>query len=127
MIRVSPSLVAIVLVTLLTLVVAPAGARSTPDEMAAITVTQLPPEGRSVYALIQKGGPFKYDRDGVVFGNREQLLPAKPRGYYHEYTVPTPGSKSRGARRIVCGGPKSAPSVCYYSDDHYQSFRRIRP
>ena len=81
---------------------------------------------RDVHALIRKGGPFRYDRDGVVFGNREQLLPAKPRGYYHEYTVRTPGVKNRGARRIVCGGPKTAPDACYYTDDHYRSFRRIR-
>ena len=106
---------------------APAAARSTAENMAAMPLADLPPEGRSVYALIQKGGPFKYDRDGVVFGNREQLLPAKPRGYYHEYTVPTQGSKTRGARRIVCGGPQKAPEACYYTHDHYQSFRRIQP
>jgi ribonuclease T1 len=62
----------------------------------------------------------------VVFNNREKLLPAKPRGHYHEYTVPTPGVKGRGARRIVCGGAKTAPDACWYTDDHYRSFRRIR-
>jgi ribonuclease T1 len=104
----------------------PAAARSTPDGLATIAVAKLPKEAREVYATILKGGPFQYDRDGVVFGNRERLLPAKPRGYYHEYTVPTPSVKNRGARRIVCGGASSAPDACYYSDDHYQSFRRIR-
>jgi ribonuclease T1 len=101
-------------------------ARSTPESIAPVALNELPPEARSVYALVLKGGPFKYDRDGVVFGNREHLLPAKPRGYYHEYTVPTPGAKNRGARRIICGGAQKAPDACYYSDDHYQSFRRIR-
>ena len=87
----------------------------------------LPREAQEVYALIRKGGPFRYDRDGVVFGNREKLLPAKPRGYYHEYTVRTPGAKNRGARRIVCGGPATdARTRAIYTDDHYQSFRRIR-
>ncbi len=79
-----------------------------------------------VYALIGKGGPFAFERDGVVFGNFEKLLPAKPRGYYHEYTVRTPGVKSRGGRRLVCGGKPTAPDTCYYSDDHYRSFRKIR-
>jgi ribonuclease T1 len=105
----------------------PAYARTTPDGMATIAVADLPKEGRAVYALILKGGPFEYDRDGVVFGNREHLLPAKPRGYYHEYTVPTPDAKNRGARRIICGGKETAPDACYYTADHYKSFRRIRP
>ena len=75
---------------------------------------------------IRAGGPFQFDRDGVVFGNRERSLPLRPRGYYHEYTVRTPGERTRGARRIVCGGPRASPEVCYYTDDHYQTFRRIR-
>jgi ribonuclease T1 len=62
-----------------------------------------------------------------VFGNREHILPPQPRGYYHEYTVPTPSVRTRGARRIVCGGAVASVSECYYSDDHYQTFRRIRP
>ena len=62
----------------------------------------------------------------VVFGNREHLLPSRSRGYYHEYTVPTPGAHNRGARRIICGGPKLSPEACFYTDDHYRSFRRIR-
>lgn len=91
-----------------------------------VHVDALPKEGREVLVRIHAGGPFRYERDGVVFGNREKLLPGKPRGYYHEYTVPTPGARNRGARRIVCGGPKTEPVVCYYTADHYQSFARIR-
>lgn len=86
---------------------------------------QLPDEGKSLLASIAEGGPFPYERDGIVFGNRERLLPAHSHGYYHEYTVPTPGIKTRGARRIICGGAKRSVAECYYSDDHYQSFRRI--
>jgi len=107
--------------------VAPAAfARTATGALPDVALADLPPEARAVSAEIASGGPFRYDRDGVVFGNREKILPAKPRGYYHEYTVPTPHSTSRGARRIVCGGPKKAPDACYYSDDHYASFRRIR-
>jgi len=86
----------------------------------------LPQEAREVLKQIRAGGPFAYERDGVVFGNREKLLPPQPRGYYHEYTVPTPGARNRGARRIVCGGPPKSPDACYYSADHYNSFARIR-
>ena len=76
--------------------------------------------------LIYKGGPFRYDKDGTVFGNRERILPAKNRGYYLEYTVKTPSVRTRGARRIICGGVKpAAPDACYYTDDHYASFRQI--
>ena len=102
--------------------VAEARAPST-DEVAP---EELPPEARDVLARIKTDGPFRYDRDGVVFGNREKLLPAKPRGYYHEYTVRTPGVKNRGGRRLVCGGRKTVPDACYYTDDHYRSFRKIR-
>lgn len=101
-------------------------ARATPEAIADVALADLPREAREVHALVLQGGPFRYDRDGVVFGNREKLLPAGPRGYYHEYTVRTPGVKNRGGRRLVCGGPASRPDVCYYTDDHYQSFRRIR-
>jgi len=103
----------------------PALGRTSPDALPEITLSDLPKEARELRALIDKGGPFRYSRDGVVFGNREHILPAKPRGYYHEYTVRTPGAKDRGARRMVCGGPKTMPDICYYSDDHYQTFRRI--
>ena len=75
---------------------------------------------------IHAGGPFRFDRDGVQFGNRERLLPGNARGYYREYTVPTPGVRHRGGRRIVCGGPVKSPDACYYTADHYRSFARIR-
>ena len=83
----------------------------------------LPPEARETLALIASGGPFPHQQDGVVFGNYEHLLPAQPRGYYHEYTVETPGARDRGARRIITGG--SPPEVYYYTDDHYRSFREF--
>ena len=92
---------------------------------APIALAQLPPQGRATFALIQEGGPFPYGKDGSVFGNRERLLPAQKRGYYREYTVRTPGSRDRGARRIVCGGKPRTPDACYYTSDHYASFREI--
>jgi ribonuclease T1 len=91
-----------------------------------VAVSQLPSEARRTQQLIREGGPFPYTKDGTVFGNRERLLPRARRGYYREYTVPTPGSRDRGARRIVCGGQRpTAPDACYYTDDHYASFRLI--
>ena len=91
-----------------------------------ITLAALPPQGRDVMAQIRQGGPFRYEKDGTVFGNRERLLPRHKRGFYREYTVPTPGLRHRGARRIVCGGTQvQAPEACYYTEDHYASFRRI--
>jgi len=109
------------------LLCAPAAlARAAPDALPDIAVADLPKEGREVLALIHEGGPFRYDRDGVVFGNYERLLPLERKGYYHEYTVHTPGTKSRGARRIICGGAKQAPDACYYTGDHYRTFKRIR-
>ena len=104
----------------------PAFARATPEALPDIVVADLPKEGREVLNQIRNGGPFRYDRDGVVFRNREGLLPAGNKGYYHEYTVHTPGAKNRGARRIICGGPSKSPEVCFYTSDHYQSFKRIR-
>jgi ribonuclease T1 len=92
---------------------------------AVIHAAELPPQGRATYELIRQGGPFPNGKDGVVFGNRERQLPQARRGFYREYTVPTPGSRDRGARRIVCGGPERAPYACYYSADHYASFRLI--
>jgi ribonuclease T1 len=103
-----------------------ATARNTPQTLTEIGFDELPKEAREVLERIRTGGPFHYERDGVVFGNREKILPPEPRGYYHEYTVRTPGVKSRGARRIVCGGERTSPEACFYSDDHYRSFRRIR-
>jgi len=107
-----------------------AQARSLTDRPAAsspatITVAQLPSQGRATYELIRQGGPFPYGKDGAVFGNRERSLPPEKRGYYREYTVATPGSRDRGARRIVCGGPARAPRACFYTADHYASFRMI--
>ncbi len=104
----------------------PVGARSTSGALPEIAVAALPKEGREVLVQIRAGGPFRYDRDGVTFGNREGLLPPRARGHYREYTVPTPGARNRGARRIVCGGPARVPDACYYTADHYQSFARIR-
>lgn len=91
-----------------------------------VVVSALPVEAREVLDRIHAGGPFRYSRDGVVFGNRERLLPAQQHGYYHEYTVRTPGARDRGARRIVCGGEARSPAACWYTDDHYSSFRTIR-
>jgi ribonuclease T1 len=91
------------------------------DVMATVRVSQLPAEARQTLALIDQGGPFSYARDGVVFGNFEGLLPPQKRGYYHEYTVRTPGSRDRGARRIVTG----QGGEIYYTDDHYNSFREV--
>lgn len=92
-----------------------------PEGAAVIALGELPPEARETLDLIRKGGPFPYARDGIVFGNREGLLPRAPRGSYREYTVRTPGRRDRGARRIV----KSENSEFYYTADHYRSFRRI--
>jgi ribonuclease T1 len=103
-----------------------ANARENTADRSEIALAKLPAEARDVLLLIRAGGPFPYERDGVTFGNRERLLPAQRRGYYHEYTVTTPGAKNRGARRIICGGSRRTPDVCYYTDDHYASFRRIR-
>lgn len=92
----------------------------------SIAVQDLPKQGRDTLALIASGGPFSSNRDGISFGNRERALPKAPRGYYREYTVRTPGVRSRGARRIVCGGDQRATDTCFYSDDHYQSFKCIQ-
>ena len=101
-------------------------AREYAAERNAVDAARLPVEARDVLDRVRAGGPFRYERDGVSFGNRERLLPDRKRGYYHEYTVETPGVRTRGPRRIVCGGPRTTPEVCYYTDDHYASFRRIR-
>jgi ribonuclease T1 len=90
--------------------------------LAVISVWQLPAEARDTLQLIKRGGPFPYARDGIAFQNRERILPAQPRSYYREYTVKTPGVSHRGARRIVCG----VVPECYYTADHYRSFKRIK-
>ena len=95
---------------------------------ADIALSDLPSEGIKVYKQIHAGLPFQYEKDGSVFGNRERLLPMQKRGYYREYTVKTPWVRNRGARRIVCGGLQvTQPDVCYYTADHYESFRKIVP
>ena len=94
-----------------------------PEQPAGeIELAQLPPEAKATLALIRKGGPFPYAKDGAVFGNREGILPKQWRGYYHEYTVRTPKVRTRGARRIVRG----ASGELFYTEDHYNSFKRIR-
>ena len=93
-----------------------------PVAIPEVAVAELPEQALQTIALIRKGGPFPYERDGIVFGNFEKLLPEKERGYYREYTVSAPGLKSRGAWRIVAG----RGGELYYTDDHYQSFRRIK-
>jgi len=98
-----------------------------PGEFPVVLVQDLPKEARETLALIKKGGPFPYSKDGVVFSNREHILPQKPRGYYREYTVKTPKVKNRGAKRIISGGAKDAANVEYfYTEDHYASFKRIK-
>ena len=90
-------------------------------DLDTITIDQLPPEAVTTLTLIASDGPFPYSRDGVTFGNREGLLPKEPNGFYAEYTVVTPGSKDRGARRIVAGDDGSR----FYTDDHYASFEEV--
>ena len=93
-----------------------------------VSLAKLPVEAQATHRLILAGGPFAQLKDGTVFGNRERLLPRKARGHYHEYTVRTPGSRDRGARRIVCGGnPPTNPDACFYTANHYASFQRIAP
>lgn len=106
-----------------------AHSRPSGTDVSQVTVTQaeLPPQGRETYARILQGGPFPHDKDGSVFGNRERILPPKTRGYYREYTVKTPYARNRGMRRIICGGEPQRPDACYYTADHYASFRKIVP
>jgi ribonuclease T1 len=105
----------------------PAVARNTQN---VISVRALPPEAQRVLVLIQQGGPFAHTKDGVTFFNRERLLPSQARGYYTEYTVPTPGARNRGARRIVAGrgagGNPATSGEYWYTSDHYSSFQRIQ-
>ena len=112
--------------TVALLVGAPVQARGPMDNLGTVALATLPPEARTTHHLILAGGPFPYRKDGTVFGNRERLLPRADRGFYREYTVPTPGSPDRGARRIVCGGDRpTAPEACFYTADHYASFKLI--
>jgi len=121
---------ALILGVCLSLAPASAEARQPQDAngLPPVALATLPAQAQSTHGLVFKGGPFPYDKDGTVFGNREKLLPAKTRGHYREYTVKTPGAKNRGARRIVCGGePPTQPDTCFYTADHYASFSRIVP
>ena len=93
-----------------------------------VALTALSVEAQVTYQLVLTGGPFPNMKDGASFGNRERLLPAKTKGYYREYTVATKGARNRGARRLVCGSKApTKPDACYYTDDHYASFRRVLP
>lgn len=92
------------------------------DAAWAIALDELPSEARDIVARIRRGGPFRYERDGAVFGNFERALPLRERGYYREYTVSPPGARQRGTRRIVAG----RAGDLYYTDDHYRTFKRIR-
>lgn len=98
-----------------------------PGDVPTVLLQDLPREARDTLALIKRGGPYPYSKDGTVFSNREHILPQKARGYYREFTVKTPKVKNRGARRIVAGGMKGSANLEYfYTDDHYASFKRIR-
>jgi ribonuclease T1 len=103
-------------------------ARDARPALGTVAFAALPAEAQQTERLIRSGGPFPYEKDGIVFGNRERMLPSQPRGFYREYTVRTPGSQDRGARRIVCGGRQPRePEACFYTEDHYASFKRIAP
>ncbi len=91
----------------------------------SVAVNDLPKQGKDTLALIESGGPFASERDGIPFSNREKILPKERRGFYREYTVRTPGVRSRGARRIVCGGDQQKADQCFYTEDHYKSFKCI--
>lgn len=117
--------VAAVMLALASSALAPASAQRAspaPSPSEDLAVTQLPREALETIRLIRKGGPFPYARDGAVFSNREGRLPREKRGYYREYTVKTPGERTRGARRIVAG----AGGELFYTDDHYTRFHRVR-
>ncbi|NBS65734.1 MAG: ribonuclease [Betaproteobacteria bacterium] len=109
---------------------APAQAQRASPEAASgiawVDLAELPPEAHETLRLIKAGGPFPYDKDGTRFGNRERVLPQRPPDHYTEYTVRTPGERTRGARRIVAGGDPRTSGEYFYTDDHYKSFRRIR-
>ncbi|MBO2453562.1 guanine-specific ribonuclease N1 and T1 [Actinomadura barringtoniae] len=96
-------------------------ASSTPRPTSSVAVATLPAEAQQTLKLIDQGGPFPYRKDGSVFSNRERRLPREPRGYYREYTVPTPGSRDRGARRIIAGKEGER----YYTGDHYRTFQQV--
>lgn len=96
------------------------------SQLETIAAQALPAEARETLSLIKQGGPYPFEKDGTVFSNREKILPKKPRGYYHEYTVITPRSRDRGARRIIAGGVPATSGEYYYTEDHYTSFKKIQ-
>ena len=96
--------------------------RAPPAAIAEVAIAELPSEAHATIKLIRKQGPYPYAKDGSIFGNREGRLPKQPRGYYREYTVKTPGERTRGARRIIAG----RGGELFYTDDHYNHFRRVR-
>jgi ribonuclease T1 len=120
MIRIFPLLISFLILT--NWVIPIHGQDQVRSRIKDIAIAELPSEARTTLQLIEKGGPFPYQRDGAVFGNFERRLPLKQRGYYREFTVPTPGRRDRGARRIVAG----EDGECYYTEDHYRTFRKIR-
>jgi ribonuclease T1 len=95
-------------------------------QLEAVAARDLPQEAQKTLTLIKQGGPFPFAKDGVTFGNYEKVLPRQTRGYYHEFTVTTPGARHRGARRIVVGGESASSLDRYYTDNHYASFKRIK-
>ena len=104
------------------------GALARSGDVGAVAIGELPVEAQAVHRAVRSGGPFAYPKDGIVFGNRERILPAEPRGWYREYPVATPGARDRGARRLVCGGPApTSPRACWYTNAHYSTFSRITP
>ena len=103
-----------------------AQAKGPVEGLGSVALSVLPPKAQQTQRLIFAGGPFPFAKDGVVFGNFERVLPRRERGFYREYTVRTPGSRDRGARRIVCGGTQpTRPDACFYTADHYASFKHI--
>lgn len=112
--------VAFVLLLLVSILAGAAG------KLGEIPISDLPSQARRTLVLIKQGGPFPYEKDGMVFRNFEGVLPKQKRGYYHEFTVKTPGVRHRGARRIVSGGDPATSGEYYYTDDHYATFKRIK-
>ena len=100
----------------------PVNAFTHAPQITDVATSSLPPEAQQTLSLIRAGGPYPFKRDGITFHNREQRLPLQPKGYYREFTVPTPGLNHRGAKRIIAG----RGGEFYYTANHYRSFVRIR-
>jgi len=116
-----PLLALLALVVLLGVGYAIKAADSGSAHPKTVAASALPAQARQTIALVEAGGPYPYSQDGVVYQNREHQLPSEPSGYYHEYTVRTPGSPDRGARRIILANN----GTYYYTGDHYKSFSRV--